>query len=597
MFDSSDRTFAAAPVPDSLWLYRAAATFPYEEDYHGGYAFRFFHERAPGDTVFLPDEGCYVTTANNRLRPDSYPVWAMNPASEAWRSYYTDYALTAIGWGYDGIFGDNAHTCLRKWHVDALPKGYDADTYYEGMWGMLEAVKSALGEAELHVNGLRNRKAADFLDVVDGITNEGFGYSAWSTFRTGTYWANAFNACIVAEQEHEGKAVWILPQAPADSLDARLYALASFLLMRGDDSMYANTDSYEIGLHYFPEQQLVMGAAVADLDTIPPETNYSEPIVREFENGWAAVNPSTSGDTLVFDPPGSLAYRLRIDNLQLVYGGRFWTEPADEVAGDSLYTAMDTTPLPWGYAGGVRELDYFAQGDDGVASYGSFFVRVLPPSDGNLLTNPSFEWGDESGPDGWSLHPAAHASWVEGVAHHGERSVYLDSDGDFFGGVASQTVPGAGLEGTEIRVAARALPDGVTGGRDPGFGLLVRGSIEGGGAWFDNIYLGDASTGVTDDSNVPSPTTFGAARPNPFGRTTTISFDVRAPAPTRISLAVYDVAGRRVRTLLEGTVLPGTHDVTWDGRDERAHPVASGVYFCRLEQGGAVRSSKIVLLR
>ncbi|MBK8233235.1 MAG: hypothetical protein IPK72_22315 [Candidatus Eisenbacteria bacterium] len=51
-----------------------------------------------------------------------------------------------------------------------------------------------------------------------------------------------------------------------------------------------------------------------------------------------------------------------------------------------------------------------------------------------------------------------------------------------------------------------------------------------------------------------------------------------------VDLAVFDVAGRRIRVLLDGTLLgPGRHGVTWDGRDDRGHRIASGVYFHRIE--------------
>jgi hypothetical protein len=83
--------------------------------------------------------------------------------------------------------------------------------------------------------------------------------------------------------------------------------------------------------------------------------------------------------------------------------------------------------------------------------------------------------------------------------------------------------------------------------------------------------------------------------PNPFNPATRIGFDL--PGEARVSLAVYDAGGRRVRTLVAGEPrVAGHHEVVWRGVDERGDPVPSGVYFYRLEAGGAAESRKMLLL-
>ncbi len=84
--------------------------------------------------------------------------------------------------------------------------------------------------------------------------------------------------------------------------------------------------------------------------------------------------------------------------------------------------------------------------------------------------------------------------------------------------------------------------------------------------------------------------------PNPFNPLTTIAYSVPADA-AEIRIAVYDVAGRLVRTLAAGVAEPGRHAVTWDGRDEKGERVASGIYFVRLAAGDRARERKIVLLK
>jgi hypothetical protein len=89
--------------------------------------------------------------------------------------------------------------------------------------------------------------------------------------------------------------------------------------------------------------------------------------------------------------------------------------------------------------------------------------------------------------------------------------------------------------------------------------------------------------------------------PNPFrlGQQTTILFAVPEPAAGTPSatLAVYDVLGRRVRTLVDGGVIAGEQAVTWDGSTDAGGSAPSGVYVARLESGGDERTIRILFVR
>jgi hypothetical protein len=84
--------------------------------------------------------------------------------------------------------------------------------------------------------------------------------------------------------------------------------------------------------------------------------------------------------------------------------------------------------------------------------------------------------------------------------------------------------------------------------------------------------------------------------PNPFNPTTAIGYDVPAGGAD-VTIGVYDVAGRLVRTLVDERRPAGSHRVTWDGRDASRQPVATGVYFCRMQAGSFVQTRKMVLLK
>lgn len=85
------------------------------------------------------------------------------------------------------------------------------------------------------------------------------------------------------------------------------------------------------------------------------------------------------------------------------------------------------------------------------------------------------------------------------------------------------------------------------------------------------------------------------AYPNPFNPETTLRFDVPDAADLRVD--VYDLAGQRVRTLHNGPVSGGTHTITWDGRDDSGHQVASGTYFARMVAPAMRAERKMLLLR
>jgi hypothetical protein len=84
--------------------------------------------------------------------------------------------------------------------------------------------------------------------------------------------------------------------------------------------------------------------------------------------------------------------------------------------------------------------------------------------------------------------------------------------------------------------------------------------------------------------------------PNPFNPTTTIGYEVRERVP--VTLAIYDVGGKRVKTLADGeSTGTGYHEKVWDGRNEAGRVVSSGVYFYRLEAGGYTETRRMVLLK
>ena len=83
--------------------------------------------------------------------------------------------------------------------------------------------------------------------------------------------------------------------------------------------------------------------------------------------------------------------------------------------------------------------------------------------------------------------------------------------------------------------------------------------------------------------------------PNPFNPSTTIAFSIAKAS--NVELAVYDVGGRRVRTLIDGPKAADHYRVEWDGLNDAGTRVASGIYFCRLRSDSFGATKKMILIK
>ncbi|MEZ5064919.1 MAG: S8 family serine peptidase [bacterium] len=120
----------------------------------------------------------------------------------------------------------------------------------------------------------------------------------------------------------------------------------------------------------------------------------------------------------------------------------------------------------------------------------------------------------------------------------------------------------------------------------------VSGTLE---TWTLDLFI---PTAPTDTPWVGAPTyatSLLPSVPNPFREETTVRFSLARRGP--VSLDVFDVQGRRVRSLVSGPVDAGRHQAVWDGRDSGGQRVASGVYFVRLDVAGGAKQRKVLRIR
>ncbi len=89
--------------------------------------------------------------------------------------------------------------------------------------------------------------------------------------------------------------------------------------------------------------------------------------------------------------------------------------------------------------------------------------------------------------------------------------------------------------------------------------------------------------------------------PNPFNPTTTVRFDL--PERSRVTMVIYDVLGKTIKTLIQSTVEPGFHEIRWDGKDNNGNSVSTGMYIYRItavskeSEKHFVQNHKMVLMK
>ncbi len=119
-----------------------------------------------------------------------------------------------------------------------------------------------------------------------------------------------------------------------------------------------------------------------------------------------------------------------------------------------------------------------------------------------------------------------------------------------------------------------------------------------GGIDFRLPNLTDVLTSVdSPDDAAVVPQAFGLSQnyPNPFNPSTLISFDV--PETARVTLQVYNMLGQQIRTLHDGVVEAGSHQVQWDGANARGEQVAAGLYFLRMKGDNLVLTRKMLFVK
>ena len=101
----------------------------------------------------------------------------------------------------------------------------------------------------------------------------------------------------------------------------------------------------------------------------------------------------------------------------------------------------------------------------------------------------------------------------------------------------------------------------------------------------------------TEAASTGLPNTFQLDQnyPNPFNPTTTLRFGL--PQSSKVSLVVYDIKGKLIKSLVKKEFSAGWHDVIWNAMDQLGNPISTGIYFCRLDAGKYFKTIRMVYLK
>jgi len=254
----------------------------------------------------------------------------------------------------------------------------------------------------------------------------------------------------------------------------------------------------------------------------------------------------------------------RINNFdQVAYNGF----PDTYLYDPSNHSTVNITDLPGGPGSGFSGFSLSDLGDiaiyrpDEVTYYdagtGSFLylstLQGFPPGDASVTRNDISARG--------------------GISFWRDEIYYFDSFDSSFTQLTSQgPVPFAGLESS---INDRDEIAFVAGG---------------------DVYLAVPAAPSVASAGAPRSLGLRQNVPNPFNPSTRIEYDVPSGG-ARVRLDIYDVAGRRVRTLVSGRQSAGNKQVEWDGRTDAGTAVPSGVYFYRLSANGRVETRRMVLAK
>jgi len=183
----------------------------------------------------------------------------------------------------------------------------------------------------------------------------------------------------------------------------------------------------------------------------------------------------------------------------------------------------------------------------------------------------------------WSTPPNTSVQWVA-VLHSFDHGECWELDGDLQPNTGSYAwqVPDVSSDSVLVAVELIESSQPAPAGSDTP-ALMSAGTVA------MSSYFGVSGTTAVQDA--PTTLTFARPHPNPaFGQ---VALRFGLPQRTHVKLDVFDIMGRRVRSLADGTRAPGWYELSWDGGLDSGQKAAAGLYFVRFEAMGRVFRARL----
>jgi hypothetical protein len=263
----------------------------------------------------------------------------------------------------------------------------------------------------------------------------------------------------------------------------------------------------------------------------------------------------------------------------------FETGPYLEVKVDTTNQNMSIIPAENWYGSDT----VFIQVTDpfGLSDADSFGVRVLAVND------PPQSFGLISPPNDTTVH-----EWFWPMTFNWEASSEVDQGDSILYTFYLSPSPSFIGEGT---IAVSFLQDTVVMLNVQGDGVYYW------AVWAEDLYhektrceevfkiTVQSQTGIETITGLPDRYYLYQNYPNPFNPFTSLRYEL--PRDENVRLLIFNIRGALVRTLIDGRVQAGQHEIQWDGRDQWGSRVATGVYFVWFEAGNYIEKKKMLLIQ
>ena len=114
--------------------------------------------------------------------------------------------------------------------------------------------------------------------------------------------------------------------------------------------------------------------------------------------------------------------------------------------------------------------------------------------------------------------------------------------------------------------------------------------------WPPCFWVGETGEQVSIiDETLPITYNLYNAYPNPFNPVTTLHYDL--PEDAMVNITIYDMMGRKVKTLVNGSQTAGYKSIQWNATNDKNRPVSAGLYLYTIQAGDHSQTKKMVLLK